>query len=57
MTGKSEAASEYPVSLVVAVLGAVKRQNISDGAIKVGELHLAGRVPDEGDHPSQLEGT
>ena len=32
MTGKSEAASEYPASLVVAMLSAIKRQMISDGA-------------------------
>ena len=51
MTGKSETASEYPASLVVAMLSAIKRQTISDGAIRVGELHFAGPVPDEGDLP------
>ena len=30
---------------------------ISDGAIKVGELHFAGPVPDEGDYPTELEAT
>ena len=50
MTGKSETACEYPASLVVAMLSAIKRQKISDGAIKVGELHLAGPVLDEGDY-------
>ena len=51
MTGKSETACEYPASLVVAMLSAIKRQMISDGAIRVGELHFAGPVPDEGDCP------
>ena len=50
MTGKSETVSEYPASLVVAMLKAIKRQMISDGAIRVGELHFAGLVPDEGDY-------
>ena len=35
MTGKSETACEYPASLVVAMLSAIKRQMISDGAIRV----------------------
>ena len=48
MTGKSETASEYPASLVVAMLSAIKRQMISDGAIRVGELHFASLVPGEG---------
>ena len=56
MTGKSETASKYPASLVVAMLSAVKRQMISDGAIRVGELHFAGPVSDEGDYPTELEG-
>ena len=56
MTGKSETASEYPASLVVAMLSAIKRQMISDAAIRVGELHFAGPVPDEGDYPTELEG-
>ena len=47
MTGKSETVSEYPASLVVAMLSAIKRQTISDGAIRIGELHFAGPVPDE----------
>ena len=36
MTGKSETACEYPASLVAAVLSAIKRQMISEGAIRVG---------------------
>ena len=56
MTGKSETASEYPASLVVAMLKAIKRQMISDGAIRSGELHFAGPVPDEGGCPTELEG-
>ena len=40
MTGKSETACEYPASLLVATLSAVKCQMISDGAIRVGELHF-----------------
>ena len=55
MTGKSETACEYLASLVVAMLSAIRRQMISDGAIRVGELHFAGRVPDEGDCPTELE--
>ena len=35
MTGKSGTACECPASLVVAMLGAIKRQMISDGAIRV----------------------
>ena len=53
MTGKSETACEYPASRVVAMLSAIKRQMISDGAIRVGELHFAGPVPDVGDYPPQ----
>ena len=56
MTGNSERVSEYPASLVVAVLSAIKRQMISDGAIRLGEMHFAGPVPDEGDYPTELEG-
>ena len=56
MTGKSETACEHPASLVVAMLSAIKRQMISEGAIRVGELHFAGPVPDEGDCPTELEG-
>ena len=56
MTGKSETAYEYPASIVVAMLSAIKRQMISDGAIRVGELHFAGPVPDEGGCPTDLEG-
>ena len=51
LTGKSEIACEYPVSLVVAMVSAIKRQTISDGAIRIGEMHFAGPVPDEGDCP------
>ena len=43
MTGKSETACQYLASLVVATLSAVKRQMISDGAIRVGDLHFAGQ--------------
>ena len=56
MTGKSETACEYGASLVVAMLSAFKRQMISDGAIRVGELHFASPVPDEGGCPTELEG-
>ena len=55
MTGNSETVSEYPASLLVAMLRAINRQMISDGAIKIGEMHFAGPVPDEGDNPTQLE--
>ena len=34
--------SEYPASLVVAMLKAIKRQMISDVAIRIGEMHFAG---------------
>ena len=57
MTEKSGTASGYPGSLVVTMLSAIKRQMFSDGAIKVGELHFAGPVPDECDYPTRLEGT
>ena len=56
MTGKSETVSECPASLVVAMFEAIKRQMISDGAIRIGEMHFAGPVPDEGDNPTELEG-
>ena len=56
ITAKSETACEYSASLVVAMLSAVKRQMISDYAIRVGELHFAGPVPDEGGCPTELEG-
>ena len=56
MTRKSETVSEYPASFVVAMLKAIKRQMISDGAIRIGEMHFAGPVPDEGDYPTELEG-
>ena len=56
MTGKSDTVSEYRASLEVAMLSAVKRQMISDGAIRIGEMHFAGPVPDEGDYPTELEG-
>ena len=46
MTGKSETACECLASLVVAMLSAINRQIISDGTIRVGELHLAGPVQD-----------
>ena len=54
--GKSETVSEYPASLVVAMLKAIKRQMISDGVIRIGEMHFAGPVPGEGDNPTELEG-
>ena len=47
MTRKPEAASECLVPLVVP----------SDGAIKVGELLFAGKVPDEDDKTTEKEGT
>ena len=53
MTGKSETVSEYPASLVAAMLSAIKRQMISDGAIEIGGMNFAGPVPDEGDHPTE----
>ena len=56
ITGKSETACEYPASLVVAMLKAIKRQMISDGVIRIEEMHFAGPVPDEGDNPKELEG-
>ena len=57
MTGKPETACEYRASLVVAMLSAIKLQMISDGAFRVGELHFAGPVPEEGDNPKELEGS
>ena len=56
ITGKSETASEYPAPLVAAMLSAIKRQMISDGAIRVGELHFSGPVPGEGDYPQSSKG-
>ena len=56
MTGKPETVSEYPASLVVAMLSAIKRQMSSDGVIRFGEMHFAGPVPEEGDCPTELEG-
>ena len=56
VTGKSETVSEYLASLVVAMLTAIKRQMISDGAVRIGEMHFAGPVPDEGDNPTELDG-
>ena len=56
MTGKSETVSEYPASFVVAMLKAIKRQMISDGSIRIGDMHFAGPVPDEDDYPTELEG-
>ena len=41
---------------MVAMLKAIKRQMISNGAIRIGEMHFAGPVPDEGDNPIELEG-
>ena len=56
MTGKSEIRSGYRASLLVAMLKAIKRQMISDGAIKIGDMHFAGPVRDEGDNATELEG-
>ena len=56
MTGKPERVSEYLASLVVAILTAITRKMISDGAIRIGEMLFAGPVPDEGDNPTELEG-
>ena len=56
MRGKAETVSEYPASLVVAMLRAIKRQMTSDGAIRIEEMFFAGPVPDEGDNPTELEG-
>ena len=56
MTGKSETVSEYPASLAVTMLNAIKRQMISDDAISIGEMHFAGPVTDEGNCPTELEG-
>ena len=55
MTGKSDTVSEYPISLVVAMLSAIKRQMISDGAIRIGGMHFTGPVQDESDYPTELE--
>ena len=52
MTGKPETVSEYPATLVVAMLKAIKRQMISDGAIRIGETQS---VLDESDNPTDLE--
>ena len=38
------------------MLSAIKCQMISNGAIRIGEMHFAGPVPDEGDNPTELEG-
>ena len=38
------------------MLKAIKRQMISDGEIRVEEMHFAGPVPDEGEIPAELEG-
>ena len=38
------------------MLSVVKRQMISDGAIRVGESHFAGPVLDEGEYATELEG-
>ena len=47
---------QYPASLVVAMLKAIKRQMISEGAIRIGEMRFAGPVPDEGGCSTELEG-
>ena len=38
------------------MLKAIKRQVISDGVIRIEEMHCAGPVPDEGDNPTEREG-
>ena len=38
------------------MLKAIKRQMISDGVIRVEEMHFAGPVLDDGDNPTELEG-
>ena len=43
MTENSETVSEYPASLVVAMMSTIKRQS----AIRIGEMHFASPVPDE----------
>ena len=55
-TGNSETVSEYLASPVVAMLKSIKRQMISDDAIRTGERHFAGPVPNECDNPTELEG-
>ena len=55
-TGRSETVPAFLASIVVAMLRAIKRQMISDGAIRIGEMHFAGPVPDEGGNPTELEG-
>ena len=56
MTRKSETASEYPASLEIAILSAIKHQMISNGVIRVEELHFAVPLPDEGDYTTEMEG-
>ena len=56
MTGESETVSEYLASLVVAMLKAIKCQMISDGASRIGEMHFAGPVSDEGVNRTKLDG-
>ena len=38
------------------MLKATKRQMISDGVIRIEDMHFAGPVPDEFDNPAELEG-
>ena len=56
MTRKSETASEYPASLEIAILSAIKHQMISNGVIRVEELHFVVPLPDEGDYTTEMEG-
>ena len=56
MTGKSETACEYLAVLVVALWSVLKRQMMSDGAIRGGELHFSGPVPDESGCSIELRG-
>ena len=37
------------------MLTAIVRQMISDGAIRIRDMHFAGPVPDEGDDPTEFE--
>ena len=56
MIADRQAASEYPASFVVAITSAIKRQMISDGAIRVGELPFSGPVPNGGDFTCRASG-
>ena len=55
LTGKSKTVSEYPASLVIAMLRVIQRQMISDGVFRIEEMHFAGPVSDEEDNPTEFE--